>query len=420
MSFKSVHASFLALLLAEEEDDLDNALCQLKLHKNNKKESFRPAKRERPLHADSLQCYDGNEMVIKTEESVLKRRRKYGRSAKDFLQKGGMMAFYNLIDFHTHFGMTRSQVEELITELQPYYHYERGSKLPLENVILASLWVLASQESYRAIAERFKTSKSVVCTSLHNFCSLVSRNLENHITWPSGVTMRSTVKGFMDAGFPGTVGVMGAYRVAIGKPKDVDEPDAYMNDKTIYCTTLLAVCDDKHRFTYVNIGHPGTLDDADVFRRCELYEAFKNDPLSLLPLEFNQEGTMYNYHILGDTGFPLSEHVMTPYEDRGCLTPKQTEYNRRHLAAMIVISRSVGMLKGRFNRLKLLHMQHLGQCSVAIKACCILHNLCIETAEPDMFEFDDDDMSLPSQTLANLQENQEGAEKRDAIADSFL
>lgn len=36
----------------------------------------RPDKRERELHADPFQCYDGNEMVIKTEEPVVKRRRK--------------------------------------------------------------------------------------------------------------------------------------------------------------------------------------------------------------------------------------------------------------------------------------------------------------------------------------------------------
>lgn len=41
MSFRLAQASFLALLLAEEEDAVDSARCQLKLHKETKHEAIR-------------------------------------------------------------------------------------------------------------------------------------------------------------------------------------------------------------------------------------------------------------------------------------------------------------------------------------------------------------------------------------------
>lgn len=311
-------------------------------------------------------------------------------------------------------------LQELFAELQPHYRYERGSKLPLENVVLASLWVLSSQESYRVIAERFQTSKSVICTSLHHFCNLVSGNLENRISWPSGPAISDTVRGFEEAGFPGTVGAIDACRIAINKPKDVEDPEAYMNEKNVFCTTLLAVCDNEYKFTYVNVGHPGTLNDADVFNRCELYEAFRDDPQSLLPLEFSLGSNVYTYHIIADAGFPLSEYVMTPYEDGGYLTAKEEHYNRRHLSALMAITRTIGLLKGRFSRLKLLQMQHLAQCSVAIKACCILHNVCVENSDSEAMNIDEDDIPPPTEACTDFQPCLAGEEKRIVIAESLV
>lgn len=285
--------------------------------------------------------------------------------------------------------------------------------------MLASLWVLSSQESYRIIAERFQTSKSVICTSLHTFCSLVSGNLESHIRWPVGNSIRGTIQGFEEVGFPGTLGAIDAFHIPISKPKDVQEPDEYMKENAVYCTTLLAVCDNRYKFTYVNVGHPGAFDDAEIFKRCELYEAFQEDPNSLLPREFYIGDQTYPFHIIADGGFPLSEYVMTPYVDNGHLNPKEQEYNRRQLSAMLTISKAVGALKARYNRLKLLQMQHLAQCSIAIKACCILHNICIQVSDVDTYGVEE---VPPLTTLPCLkfEATVAGKNKRNVIADSFM
>lgn len=290
--------------------------------------------------------------------------------------------------------------------------------MPLENVVLASLWVLSSQESYRVIAERFQTSKSVICTSFHTFCNLVSGYLENHIRWPVGAAVKGTVKGFEAAGFPGTLGVMGAFKITISKPKDVEEPIEYLKETAVFCTTLLAVCDIKYKFTYVNVGHPGAFDDSEVFRRSELYEAFQKDPYSLLPHDFHIRSQTYSYHILADAKFLLSEYVMTPYVDDHHTNAKEQEYNKRHLSALWTISKAIGILKARFNRLKSLPMQHLAQCNVAIKACCILHNLCVQTSDIDTYDCNE----LPPLTTSShisFESDVTGESKRNAIADSF-
>lgn len=290
--------------------------------------------------------------------------------------------------------------------------------MPLENVVLASLWVLSSQESYRVIAERFQTSKSVICTSLHTFCNLVSGNLENHIRWPVGTAIKGTIQGFEKSGFPGTLGAMGAFQISISKPKDVEEPNEYLRETAVYCTTLLAVCDHKYRFTYVNVGHPGAFDDSEVFKRCELHQAFQEDSQSLLPRDFHIGDQSYSYHILADAKFPLSEYVMTPYEDPR-LNEKEQEYNKRQSSALWTISSAIAVLKARFNRLKSLPMQHLAQCSVAIKACCILHNMCVHTSDVESYGVNEIP-PLTTTSCTGFESNATGENKRNAIANSFL
>lgn len=292
--------------------------------------------------------------------------------------------------------------------------------MPLENVVLASLWLLSSQESYRVIAERFQTGKSVICASLHTFCNLVSVNLENHIRWPVVTAVKGTIQGFEELGFPGTLGTMGVSHIIISKPKDVEEPKEYMNETGVYCTTLLAVCNNKYKFTYVNVGHPGAFDNAEVFRRCELYNAFQEDPHSLLPRDFHIGNKSYSYHILADGSFPLSEYVMTPYKDNHHLNTKEQEFNKKHLSAMCSIFKAIGVLKARFARLKSLPMQHLAQCSVAIKACCILHNICVHTSDIDIYGANDMTDGMTTCTPTGLDSSVAGENKRKAIADSFL
>lgn len=290
--------------------------------------------------------------------------------------------------------------------------------MPLENVVLASLWVLSSQESYSAIAERFQTSKSVICTSLHTFCNLVSGNLENHIRWPVGTAVKGTLQGFEESGFPGTLGAMGACQITISKPKDVEEPNEYLQETAVYCTTLLVVCNNKYKFTYVNVGHPGAFDNCEVFTRCELYKAFQEDPHSLLPNNFHIGNQSYSYHILADARFPLSEYVMTPYNDDNLLNAKEQEYNRRQLSALYTISKALSVLKARFSRLKSLPMQHLAQCSVAIKACCILHNICVHVSDIDLYGVNEIP-PLATSSPFEFESNVKGENKRSAIADSF-
>lgn len=58
-----------------------------------------------------------------------------------------------------------------------------------------------------------------------------------------------------------------------------------------------------------------------------------------------------------------------------------------------VIERVFALLKGRFRRLKYLHMSCADLIPYVILACCVLHNICLEGCEDDINDFISESMS---------------------------
>jgi len=72
---------------------------------------------------------------------------------------------------------------------------------------------------------------------------------------------------------------------------------------------LQAVVDGKGRFIDISCAWPGSMHDSRIFRLSSLFQV----------LEEKLEGT--DFRILGDSGYPLTNRMMTPYRDNGHLTP---------------------------------------------------------------------------------------------------
>nr|XP_018907963.1 PREDICTED: uncharacterized protein LOC109037649 [Bemisia tabaci] len=75
------------------------------------------------------------------------------------------------LDFRRHFRLTRSGVEELCMELkEDEIHSEGRPSIPFEHALLLSLWLLATPESFRSVADRFGIDRGhahVLCPSIY-------------------------------------------------------------------------------------------------------------------------------------------------------------------------------------------------------------------------------------------------------------
>jgi DDE superfamily endonuclease len=139
---------------------------------------------------------------------------------------------------------------------------------------------------------------------------------------------------------------------------------------------LQLVCDSKLMITDAYTGYPGSVHDARVFRLSPLQQLLTS---SNIPEE---------YHIIGDSAYPLSSFLMVPYRDNGHLTAEQIKFNKVHSSTRVVVERCIGLLKCKWRRLKYLDMSCIDQVPTTIIACCVLHNFILFTDHMDDDESD--------------------------------
>ncbi len=267
-----------------------------------------------------------------------------------------------------------------MANLGPFCMNRQHTKLPLSNSVLACLWTLSNQESYRGVADRFNISKSTISTHLHHFCSLVTTHLYHNISWPTADSLHTSQLRFQAAGFPNTVCAVDGCHIPIVKPH-CNNPIVYYNRKQFYSIILTGFCDSERCFCHVNIGHSGSWHDARAFCNTDVARLLEVDPQALVP-----EGM----HIIGDSAYPLMKQLMTPYRDNGHLTVRQKSFNQKLNAAHVAIEHAFGIMKSKFRRLKCLHMKDVANISETVTTCCILRNISLERGD----QVDEDEQGL--------------------------
>ncbi|XP_031328585.1 putative nuclease HARBI1 [Photinus pyralis] len=173
--------------------------------------------------------------------------------------------------------------------------------------------------------------------------------------------------------FPGVLGAIDGCHIDIKAPKESSV--MYVNRKGRPSIILQAVCDHNCSFTDCFIGFPGSVHDARVFSKSGMQERCNNDQF------FPNDS-----HILGDSAYPLSQHVLVPYKDNGHLTRKQTKFNVIHASTRVTIERAFGLLKGRWRRLNYLELHCSAHIPSTIMAACVLHNFCIKNKDEISFD----------------------------------
>lgn len=138
---------------------------------------------------------------------------------------------------------------------------------------------------------------------------------------------------------------------------------SYINRKGFHSVILQGTCNEKKEFIHCYSGEVGSVHDALVLRRSQLLQT----------LECPE-----NFHLLGDSAYPLSVKILVPFKDNGHLTEIQKNYNKIHSKTRVVIEQTFALLKGRWRRLKLLETKNIDLLVTIVMACCVLHNVCLK------------------------------------------
>lgn len=124
------------------------------------------------------------------------------------------------------------------------------------------------------------------------------------------------------------------------------------------------------------------------------------------------------YHLIGDSAFPLRTWLMTPYKGIN-LNRMQKKHNYCLSSARVCVENIFALVKARFARLKYINTYSISKAIEITTSACILHNFCyrnndewfdVEVNHEEQEYIDDHDM----------EQQRLGREKRDQIARNLL
>lgn len=130
---------------------------------------------------------------------------------------------------------------------------------------------------------------------------------------------------------------------------------------------LQGICDSKKLFIDVYTGEPGSIHDARLFTKSDIFERIRNNSV-----QFPNDS-----HLIGDLAYPLSRTLMVGFKDNGNLQHFERHFNRKLNQVRVIIEQTFALLKGRFRRLKMIETKRLDLTALLIVSACILHNICI-------------------------------------------
>ena len=95
------------------------------------------------------------------------------------------------------------------------------------------------------------------------------------------------------------------------------------------------------------------------------------------------------YHLIGDSAYPMTNHLMVPFKTRGTgLTDEKKKFNTHLASRRAVIERAFGLLGVRFPRVTHLKFRSNRKRILCVVACCVLHNWCLIEDDNDESMFD--------------------------------
>ncbi|XP_046384664.1 putative nuclease HARBI1 [Ischnura elegans] len=240
--------------------------------------------------------------------------------------------------------------------------------IPVRKKVAIALYFLKSGSDYGVVGMTFGVGRSTVSAIVEEFCAAVRRQYHPRIRFPATEEdMRATANQFEYRwDFPGVIGAVDGCHIPIKTPSH--EGGDYYNYKGWHSIILLAVVDSAYRFTYVNVGYPGRVNDAGVLRASALWRKLTSGEIP------------NHYHLVGDGAFPLGQHMLKPFQQPR--RPCEELFNYRLSRARMVVENAFGRLKGRWRVLLKAADVEVGKLVSIVNTCCILHNICEANNEP--------------------------------------
>lgn len=228
------------------------------------------------------------------------------------------------------------------------------------------------------LAWTFQIGHTTAQQIIHETCCAIWCSLsEEYLKCPSSTEeWLQIAKGFENRwNFSHCLGALDGKHIYIQAP--ANSGSLFYNYKRSFSVVLLASCDSKYKFTFVDIGAYGSQSDGGIFKNSIFGERLEKNDLNIPP-----EGNLPNsnitmpYFLVADEAFPLKHYLMRPYGGKN-LTATQRVFNYRLSRARQTIENTFGILVARWRILKTTINAKAENIDNVVKAVTILHNYCL-------------------------------------------
>lgn len=276
--------------------------------------------------------------------------------------------------------LTKESFQALTVILETHPVFQNNSRNPQEDVWVQTLATLerlgcsGNGASLGRISRSLGISVGAVCKYTDRVIEALLSMKSQYIRWPKAGSRHAISEAFEEeSGIRGIVGIIDGTHIHLSQRPAI-QGEAYFTRKRRYSINVQLVCDHTKKITFVQTGWPGSVHDQTAFSQSKL---FLRPSSAFSPGEF----------LLGDSGYALSNRMLTPYRSPAANHPDNQFFNVRVSSARVKIEHVNGILKNRFSSLKEIRLQvktcqDFKRINNWITACCILHNFAMSLSDP--------------------------------------
>ena len=211
---------------------------------------------------------------------------------------------------------------------------------------------------------------------------VINDTFEISIKFPCSLAKQEKIaQGFKKkswVGFDNCVGCIDGMLLWINRPSKKSLMQTMVGPKNLFCDrkkkfglNLQAICDDKHRFIDINVGHTGDTSDYLAYSTSDIYKRIEGGTDFIKP----------GYLLYGDAAYSNTKHMIVPFKN--VKDGPKDAFNFYQSQVRINIECSFGMLVNKFPILRKPFSSNINisKVTAVVRCLCILHNFCIDAKE---------------------------------------